>query len=167
MEPTIRCRDAKPADQAMLESWMAAPHVRANVPYEDWGWADELARKPNWRQQWIAQLGERPIGFVQIIDAAAEETHYWGDIDPGTAAIDIWIGEADYVGRGLGTLMMQRAIDFCFGWRDITRIVIDPLASNTDGRRFYERLGFRLLELRRFGDDECAVYELRAKDWAD
>lgn len=160
-------RDAETSDQAMLEAWMSTPHVRAIVPYEDWGWADELPRKPAWRRQWIAQLGDRPIGFVQIIDAAAEETHYWGDVAAGTAAIDIWIGEADCIGRGLGTQMMKRAINFCFGWRDITRIVIDPLASNTAGRRFYERLGFRLIESRRFGDDDCAVCELHARDWVE
>lgn len=162
---TLRFRDAVPTDQAMLDTWMQAPHVLANVPYGDWGWAQELARKPLWRHQWIALLGDRPIGFMQIIDAAAEETHYWGDIAPRTAAIDIWIGEADCVGHGLGSEMMARAIDFSFGWRTINRVVIDPLASNTDGRRFYERLGFQLLELRSFGDDDCAVYELHADAW--
>lgn len=163
----LNFRDAEPADQLLLETWLAAPHVRANVPDEDWEWARELPRKPAWRKQWISELDERPVGFVQIIDAAAEETHYWGNVAANTAAIDIWIGEVDCIGRGVGTQMMTRAINFCFGWRSIDRIVIDPLAANVAGRRFYERLGFRLLELRRFGDDQCAVYELRAQDWAD
>jgi aminoglycoside 6'-N-acetyltransferase len=35
------------------------------------------------------------IGFVQIIDPAREESHYWGDAPGGLRAIDIWIGEAD------------------------------------------------------------------------
>ena len=165
-KPPLSFRDAVPGDQAMLEAWMVAPHVRANIPYEDWGWAEELPRQPAWRKQWIAQLDERPIAFVQIIDAAAEETHYWGDIASGTAAIDIWIGEAACVGLGMGTRIMRHAIGFCFGWRGINRIVIDPLASNTAGRRFYERLGFEFLERRHLGNDDCAIYELRAEHWA-
>ena len=64
------------------------------------------------------------------------------------------------MGRGFGTLMMQLAIERCFEDPAVTKILIDPLASNVRARRFYERLGFRHVEDRRFGEDDCAVYEL-------
>ncbi len=44
-------------------------------------------------------------------------------------------------------------------------ILIDPMATNDRARRFYERLGFRFVENRRFGDDDCAVYRLARGDW--
>ena len=44
-------------------------------------------------------------------------------------------------------------------------ILFDPLASNTRAHRFYERLGFRFIEQRRFGEDDCFVYRLSRADW--
>jgi aminoglycoside 6'-N-acetyltransferase len=38
--------------------------------------------------------------------------------------------------------------------------VIDPLASNVRAIRFYERLGFRAIERRMFGADDCLVMRL-------
>jgi hypothetical protein len=46
----------------------------------------------------------------------------------------------------------------------VTAILIDPLASNVRAHRFYERLGFRFVERRRFGDDDCVVYVLDRVD---
>ena len=42
----------------------------------------------------------------------------------------------------------------------VTAILVDPLATNERGHRFYERLGFREVERRRFGDDDCLVFRL-------
>ena len=62
----------------------------------------------------IAELDGRPIGFVQIIDPAREESHYWGDAPGGLRAIDIWVGEADDLGKGYGTEIMKLALVRCF-----------------------------------------------------
>jgi aminoglycoside 6'-N-acetyltransferase len=45
----------------------------------DWGWQTELHRQPDWREQLIAEVEGIPIGFLQIIDPAQEEEHYWGE----------------------------------------------------------------------------------------
>jgi aminoglycoside 6'-N-acetyltransferase len=39
-------------------------------------------------------------------------------------------------------------------------VLIDPLAGNVGAHRFYERLGFRFVERRRFGTDDGFVYRL-------
>ena len=92
-----------------------------------------------------------PIGFVQIIDPAEEESHYWGDVPANLRAIDIWIGEEAYLGKGHGTEIMRLAIDRCFAPPEVTAIIIDPLVSNTRSHRFYQRLGFAPIERRSFG----------------
>jgi aminoglycoside 6'-N-acetyltransferase len=43
--------------------------------------------------------------------------------------------------------------------------MLDPLAGNRRAHRFYERLGFRFVEHRRFGDDDCFVYRLERSAW--
>ena len=74
---------------------------------EDWGWERELVRRPDWREQLIAEVEDSPIGFIQIIDPAREDGHYWGDCPAGLRAIDIWIGEEKFLGRGLGDRTLQ------------------------------------------------------------
>ncbi|MEH2260794.1 hypothetical protein [Nostoc sp.] len=49
----------------------------------------ELDRNPDWREQLITQIEGRPIGFIQIINPAREESHYWGDV-----AI-VWLNRED------------------------------------------------------------------------
>ncbi len=162
----VRLRPAVPADRPVLERWDEAEHVIASDPNDDWSWQTELAREPAWREQLMAELDGRPIGFVQIIDPEAEESHYWGDCGPGLRAIDIWIGEADCLGQGHGTRMMQLALERCFADPNVMAVLIDPLLSNRRARRFYERLGFRPEGERRFNDDDCMVYRLTRADWA-
>ena len=165
MSSSLHLRPATLADLELLRYWDTQEHVIASDPNDDWEWEKELARDPDWREQWIAEVEGRPIGMMQIIDPAREETHYWGDCAEGLRAIDIWIGEASYLGQGFGTQMMQQAIQHCFANPEINAILVDPLLSNVRAHRFYERLGFHRIEERQFNDDMCAVYRLeRAHD---
>ncbi len=159
-ESDLSLRPTGPADLALLRHWDEQPHVIAADPNDDWAWEVELQRDPDWREMLIAELDGRPIGFIQIIDPAREDSHYWGDVPAGLRAIDIWIGEEADLGRGYGTRMMRLALDRCFADPEVRSVLIDPLASNTRAHRFYERLGFLFLERRRFGEDDCFVYRL-------
>lgn len=163
---SIKLRPANIEDLALLEHWDEQPHVVASDPNDDWGWETELEKNPEWREQLIAELDGRPIGFMQIIDPLLEESHYWGaGVEPNLRAIDIWIGEADDLGKGYGTVMMKLALEKCFAPPEVTAVIIDPLASNTDAHRFYERLGFKFVEERSFGEDDCFVYRLERADF--
>jgi aminoglycoside 6'-N-acetyltransferase len=156
----INLRPATMADLELLQFWDEQPHVIVADPNDDWCWATELDRTPEWREQLMAEVDGRPVGFIQIIDPAVEDSHYWGDVAEDLRAIDIWIGSEADLGKGYGTKMMQLAIAKCFADPSVTAILIDPLTSNTRSHRFYERLGFRFVEYRRFGDDDCSVYRL-------
>ncbi|CAN5874741.1 N/A [soil metagenome] len=161
----IILREATSQDLPLLRHWDSQPHVMASDPNDDWQWEVELARNPAWREQLIAELNVRPIGFIQIIDPAREETHYWGEVPANLRAIDIWIGEKEDLGKGYGTGMMQLALERCFQDEKVTAVLIDPLETNREAHRFYERLGFRFVEKRKFGDDDCFVYLLDRDNW--
>lgn len=153
-------RPATSADVAFLRHWDQQPHLIAAKGHEDWGWESELKKALDWQEQLITEVDGHPIGFVQILDPAREESHYWGDVPSGLRAIDIWIGEERDLGKGYGTQMMQLALARCFADPTVTAVLVDPLASNTRVHRFYARLGFQFVECRRFGTDECLVYRL-------
>jgi aminoglycoside 6'-N-acetyltransferase len=167
MPPKIQLRPATIADLALLQHWDEQPHTIASDPDEDWNWEEELLKTPDWREQLIAELEGRPIGCIQIIDPQLEETHYWGDAPPNLRAIDIWIGEASDLGKGYGTVMMRLALKRCFQAPEVTAVLIDPLESNVQAHRFYERLGFQFIERRTFDEDYCLVYRLERGRYFD
>lgn len=165
MKKTIRLRTATANDCALLRRWDDEPHIIACDPNDDWHWETELGRIVDWREQYIAMLADQPIGYLEIIDPDIEPEHYWGDCGPNLKAIDIWIGEPDCLNQGYGTQMMTLAIEQCFIDPKTEAILIDPLISNVDAIRFYQRLGFQFLENRWFNQDHCAVHRLERSVW--
>lgn len=164
----MRLRLALPSDLALLRAWDDKPHVIAATGADsgDFGWAAELERVVPWREFLVAEVQGRPVGVLQIIDPATEETHYWGDVAPNLRAIDIWIGEETDLGRGFGTEMMRLALAHCFAPPEVEAVLVDPLAANVRAHRFYERFGFRQTGRQTFGEDDCFVYRLARADWA-
>lgn len=163
----ISLRPATKDDIPLLKSWDEKPHVATASGDDDWyDWDREVPREADWGELLIAEEDGRPVGVMEIIDPAREPSHYWGDIEDTLRAIDIWIGEEEDLGRGLGTKMMRAAFARCFADPKVTAIVIDPLDSNVRARRFYERLGFAFVERRVFEKDECLVYRLERAVWA-
>jgi aminoglycoside 6'-N-acetyltransferase len=162
----MKLRLATSDDVSLIRTWDQQPHVLESAgDYFEFDWEGEIPRTVPWREILIAEVDGRPIGMMQIIDPEQEESHYWGAVAPNLRAIDIWIGDAADLGRGYGTKMMQLAIERCFAPAEVTAILIDPLVSNTDAHRFYERLGFRRIERRMFEQDDCYVYRLERADW--
>lgn len=161
----LKLRPANINDLETLKRWDEQEHVIASDPNDDWQWEIELKKNPDWREQLIAEVDGKPIGFMEIIDPALEEEHYWGDIEKNLRAIDIWIGEKDYLGKGYGTQMMTQVLNNIFKDSGIKAALVDPLANNVRAHKFYEKLGFEKLEERRFGLDDCFVYRLEREDW--
>ncbi|MFN3930441.1 MAG: GNAT family N-acetyltransferase [Brevundimonas sp.] len=169
----VRLRPATPEDADLLAGWDREPHViacstddpEADIAFGGIQWREELSDQSEVSFYRIAELQGRPIGVMQIIDPHLEPTHYWGDIGPNLRALDIWIGPPDALGHGYGTQMMTLAINDCFADPAVTAIVIDPLASNTEAHRFYQRLGFEPVGRRMFDEDDCLVHRLSRQGW--
>jgi aminoglycoside 6'-N-acetyltransferase len=162
----MRLRSATTADLTLLRYWDRKPHVIAATGNDEPAdWEAELPRRRDWQELLIAEARGRPVGLIQIIDPAREESHYWGDVEENFRAIDIWIGEESDLGRGYGSEMMRLALERCFADEAIKAVLVDPLASNRRAHRFYERLGFRRVERRVFGSDDCLVYRLERDAW--
>ena len=172
--PVVRLRPATAADAATLAVWDLEPHViacssddpLAEVAFDGVDWTDELTNSAYELAYVIAEVEGRPVGVMAVCDPHTEPSHYWGEIEPGLRAIDIWIGPPEWLGRGVGTSMMTQMIDRCFAEPGVEAIVIDPLASNTAAIRFYQRLGFVAEGRRMFAEDDCLVHRLDRADWA-
>lgn len=156
-------RRAVVSDVPILRLWDFDEDVQASGGDDDGhDWEHELPRDVPWREFMLGEIGSVPIGMVVLIDAALEESHYWGDdVEAGAWAIDIWIGDPEQRSRGHGTSMMTMAVQRCFETHGASVVLIDPLQSNLRAIRFYERLGFESIGPRRFGADDCLVMAIR------
>ena len=162
----MQLRQATLDDLEMLQYWNTKPHVSTAFGEDElFEWDKELERNVDWQEILIAELDNRPIGVIQIIDPSLEESHYWGEIEANLRAIDIWIGEEFDLGKGYGTEMMQLALSRCFSDSKVKAILVDPIVSNKQACHFYEQLGFKCIERRRFVNDDCFVYRLERSTW--
>ncbi|GAA0613319.1 GNAT family N-acetyltransferase [Brevundimonas kwangchunensis] len=170
----VRLRPATLADVPTLQAWDREPHVIAcssdrpdlDVAFDGIDWPEELAERSPVSFYDIAEVDGRAIGVMQVCDPHLEPTHYWGEIEPGLQAMDIWIGPPDALNRGYGTQMMTLAIDRAFADPSVEAIVIDPLNTNTEAHRFYHRLGFHDVGRQLFNDeDDCLVMRLDRAVW--
>jgi aminoglycoside 6'-N-acetyltransferase len=169
----VTLRRATVEDAVWLDRWDTDADViacstddpDATVAFANTEWAEELAAQDEHSQYFIAELDGRPIGAMQICDPHLESTHYWGEVAPSLRAIDIWIGAPADRGNGYGAAMMQLAMTRCFAEPRVTGIIIDPLASNERAHRFYRRMGFRAIDRRNFGGDDCLIHELTRDEW--
>ncbi|MXN65835.1 GNAT family N-acetyltransferase [Stappia sp. GBMRC 2046] len=160
-------RPATMTDVPMLRYWDTKAHVREGLgANHDGNWEAELQNDADWGECMIAEEKGRPVGFIRIIDPAREETHYWGDVEADLRAVDIWIGEEADLGRGLGGIMMRLALEKCFADPHVKAVLLDPTVANIRAHRFYERLGFRFIERKRLGNDDCRVYRLERDGFA-
>lgn len=169
----VRLRPATPDDAAILAAWDLEPHViacstddpEADVAFGGIPWREELEDQSDISFYRIAEVAGRPIGVIQVCDPHREPTRYWGEIEPNLRAIDIWIGPKDALDRGYGTQMMTLALDDCFAAPEVTAILIDPLNTNIEAHRFYQRLGFEVVGQRMFDADDCLVHRLSRDMW--
>ncbi|MCE8017857.1 GNAT family N-acetyltransferase [Halomonas sp. MCCC 1A17488] len=160
----LRLRPAAATDRPLLEHWDTQSHVFA-TPSAGGNRHAELGHHAEWRRQFIAERDGYPIGFVQIIAPAREQSAYWGELAPGVRAIDLWIGEPEELGKGYGTTTIQLALALCFADPEVFAVQIAVLADNRRVRHFYERLGFRFIEQRGLGNVTGCIYRLERRDW--
>ncbi len=165
--PEISLRAATPDDLELLLHWQRQAHVIEAGAGEDWHWQQELQRDPDAREQLIAARDGRPLGFVQIIDPAREDSHYWGEVPANLRALDIWLGAVTDHGRGYGSEIMRQVLNRCFEDSRVVAVLVDPLKRNQRAHRFYRRFGFAAIEDRRLGDDDCRVFRLERSTWRD
>lgn len=157
----IRLREATLKDVPTLQYWDTKEHViLAGGDDDNYDWEKEVQRKVSWQEILIAEVDGRPVGVIVVIDPKEEETHYWGEIESNLRALDIWIGEEEDLGKGYGSKIMHLVFQRIFSNKNVNGVLVDPLVSNTRAHMFYERAGFKRVERRTFGNDDCYVYKL-------
>jgi aminoglycoside 6'-N-acetyltransferase len=130
-------------DLPLVGSWLTMPHV------VEW-WPAGVKQLERIRAHigdpaidvFIVTAHDRPIGYLQCYDPAAEADHPFRDQPAGTRGIDQFIGEADMIGRGHGSALTRAFVAKLFA-TGTPRVVTDPDPANRRAVRAYEKAGFR------------------------
>ena len=137
----------------MVGEWLAQPHVQR------W-WGDPNHEMALIREglvggeveAFIVHADGRPVGYVQSWHPANYEEIGWGRlVGDATVGIDIFVGPADALGKGLGALIVEAFARKLLG-EGALRVIIDPDAENARAIGAYTKAGF--VPFRRWSDQE-------------
>jgi aminoglycoside 6'-N-acetyltransferase len=97
---------------------------------------------------YLIRLDGRPIGQLQCYriddhpDYAAQLS-----LDRAAIGIDLFIGEAELIGRGHGPALIRAFLRDAFPRYGVDLCVIGPARGNVAAIRAYEKAGFRFLKM--------------------
>ena len=144
----ISFRSVTKKDETLLKRWVATPH------WQEWWDAPDVAvaeilghLESDSVEPMIAELDGKPVAYVQTYDPHMEDDHPYQDQLFGTLGIDISIGEASDLNKGLGTEILQALAELLFK-EGASRLIIDPHPDNKQAIRCYEKAGFVALDTR-------------------
>jgi len=137
------------SDFHLLQSWLCAPHV---APW--WRQPFDLAQveahfgprvdgaEPT--HVFVIELSGRPIGWIQWYRWADYPEHARQlSAEPGSAGIDLAIGEPDLTGLGLGPAILRAFLTrVVFSHADICAVAADPEVANLRSLGAFRKAGF-------------------------
>jgi aminoglycoside 6'-N-acetyltransferase len=158
-------------DLELIRRWLLEPHVErwwndgSKDPYPDAEIADYRegiqGKDPTYR--YLVRIDGRPIGMLQHY-RIADDPEYAEALALGEDAVgvDLFIGEADLIGRGHGPAMLRQFLrDVAFPFHGIDACVIGPSVKNLAAIRAYEKMGFRPLREVRIEGERDAEFLMR------
>lgn len=144
MDAPYLIRRVTQADLDLVRAWRAQPHVRR------W-WGDpevepEAEKLADSRiALWVVEAGARPFAFIQDYDVHGWGPHPFDYLPAGARGMDVFIGEADMLGRGHGSGFVRQHVDALFA-AGVPAMGIDPNPDNAAARRAFEKAGFRFVK---------------------
>ena len=144
----IGFRPLEEADLPQIEAWLRAEHVA------QW-WRDPLEIAVEKRQAALEGRREvehyvilddgRPVGMIQTYRVG--DYPDWGELtgaEPEAAGVDLFVGEPDAVGRGLGPeILREFTRTVVFARAETTAAVATVEEANRRSWRAFEKAGFR------------------------
>ena len=154
MDPRgISFRNLRASDLELMHRWLNAPHVRR------W-WYAEGTSYTEIENEYLPYIQGRdsakpfvilhenePIGYIQSYPISDDEG-YASLVDvEDSAGVDLFIGEAEYLHRGLGRHIIRGFLsEHVFSDPGVEVCVIGPEPKNTAAIRAYEKAGFRFFK---------------------
>jgi RimJ/RimL family protein N-acetyltransferase len=137
----------------LMHDWLQRPHVRRwwsqHETYQDVaGHYLPAIDGADPTDLYVVLLDDRPIGFMQTY-LVADYPEYEAVVDPGdgAAGVDLFIGEPELTGRGIGSEMLRRFVsEIVLATPSVRCCIADPEAANVASVRAFENAGFHIVK---------------------
>jgi putative acetyltransferase len=96
---------------------------------------DRLENQPTTMYGLVAVVGERVVGYLGMLVDSGRQAH--------VARLGMMV-HADYQGRGVGTALLEAAINLAENWLNITRIALEVYTDNEPAIALYKKFGFEI-----------------------
>jgi aminoglycoside 6'-N-acetyltransferase len=92
----------------------------------------------------VIEQDDRPVGYIQFYPWVAEDTTALGipPFDDQTWGLDVFVGEPELVGRGIGSRSVDLVCRYLFGSRGASAVALVTSKGNRRALRAYEKAGF-------------------------
>ena len=163
------------SDLPLICRWLNEPHVHEWYDDDKENTLEDVTTRygPEVRGEeptdgYLAFYEDKPVGYIQMC-----KVHDYPEFGPflgydnATAGVDLFIGEIDYMGKGLGNLMLKKFLkEIVFSRDDIQTCIIDPDPANIRAIKSYEKAGFTYVKTIDIPADPGGSYimELRKVD---
>ena len=151
----ISFRTLRASDLGLMHRWLNTAHVRR------W-WYAEGTSYAEIEEHYLPAIEGReatklflilydggPIGFIQSYRISAEDDETYAGLVgvEDSAGVDLFIGDPEYLYRGLGRHVIRRFLsEHVFSEPGIAVCVIGPEPNNTAAIRAYEKVDFRFFK---------------------
>ena len=150
----IRFQKLSESDLALMHRWLNTDFVnqwygKKQCSYEEV--REKYLPRINGKaptSSFLILYNDRPIGYIQtyrLADYPDYSQHL--QVDENAAGVDLFIGEREYIHRGLGHVILGTFLrEIVFASEEIDSCVVGPEPKNTAAIRCYEKTGFRYLK---------------------
>lgn len=131
------------SDQPLVMEWIHKPNI--NEWLHGQGLRNTIESLDNFVKNkktvithWLAFDNNIPFAYLMTSEIKPSGNH-----PRGAVTLDLFIGNMDYLGKGLAVLLIQEFILSQFS--DAVEILIDPERSNKRAVHVYEKAGFQII----------------------
>lgn len=136
------------SDFPLLLKWLGARHVKQwwdqDISHTEESIAEKYSSYINSSKirAFIINLDDKPIGYIQIYNAYDfPRSKPVDDLPKSLGAIDFYIGEEEYLRKGIGTKILK-----AFVTQEFDYIFVDPDLNNIAAIKTYENAGFKKIK---------------------
>jgi L-phenylalanine/L-methionine N-acetyltransferase len=137
----IVIRHAEPDDYEAIHRIFSGPRViedtlQLPLPSAEM-WRKRLSEKPEGIYALVACIDDEVVGDLTL------ETHptLWRRRHVGQIGMAV---RDDWQGKGVGTALMEAALDLADNWLNLTRLELTVYTDNAAGIALYEKFGFEI-----------------------
>jgi len=148
---TISFRKLQLDDLPLMHKWLNSAHVHEWYDKDKNNSLEEITERygPKIKGEkstdcYMVLYDNQPVGYIQsykVNDWPAFGKYV--DYDDHTVSLDLFIGEASFMGIGFGSMMLKKFLqEIVFSYPDINTAIIGPEPSNIRAINAYEKVGF-------------------------